>query len=551
MSTALQTELLTPEPSAPAFALRPYQEEAIAAILAGRDRGLQRMLIVMATGAGKTVVFSHLAHRLGCRTLVLAHRDELIEQAANKLRAVLGTSVPVGVVKAERNEIHASVIVGSIQTVTNAKRLKQLPSDLGLIVVDEAHHSAAETYMHVLKQLGCFRPGGPLLLGVTATPDRGDKKRIGHTVYQEQVYTKSMRDLIDDGYLCDVRARAIMLDADLSRVRTTGGDFQAEELSAALMAAGAIPHIVTAYEQYAEGRKGLVFTPSVAMAYKIAALFQEKGIAAEAIDGTTHPELRRATLRRLAAGTTRIVVNCAVLTEGFDEPSIGCVIIARPTQSRPLFVQMIGRGLRIHPGKTDCSILDLVANAGKHDVASIPDVFGLPPDQRDVASVKKAAKEAEERRAGIRQAKRLADEQAALAAREFDLLKRGTRLHWVPVHDGRKRYLALSLGTGLLKLGEAAPGDWCVVYNDVGARLKYVVGHYPDQRTAIAAAEAHALRYGKPWAFRPNLPWRDKPASLKTRTLARAIGCTLPRQCTAGDASDRILVHQALHGLTS
>ena len=292
--------------------------------------------------------------------------------------------------------------------------------------MDEAHHSAAETYMHVLKQLGCFRAGGPLLLGVTATPDRGDNKRIAHTIYQEQVYTKSMRDLIDDGYLCDVRARAIMLDADLSRVRTTGGDFQADELTDVLMGAGAIPHIVAAYEQFAENRTGLVFTPSVAMAYKMATLFREKGIAAEAIDGTTHPELRRATLRRLAAGITRIVVNCAVLTEGFDEPSISCVIIARPTQSRPLFVQMIGRGLRIHPGKSDCLILDLVANCGNHDVASIPDIFGLPAEQRDLPSVKIAVKEEEKQAAGRQLQKRLADERAALAARAIDLLKRGT-----------------------------------------------------------------------------------------------------------------------------
>ncbi|HVA88654.1 MAG TPA: DEAD/DEAH box helicase family protein, partial [Chloroflexota bacterium] len=230
-----------------AFTLRPYQTEAVEAILAAQARGVRRQLIVLPTGAGKTEIFTQVIHRLGLRTLVLAHRDELIQQAVEKVwrRAPVGASV--GVIKAERNETDGLILVGSIQTLAKEKRLRQLPDDIGLIVVDECHHAMSASYRRVLGHLGCLGQEGPLLLGFTATPDRTDGQRIGGTVFDELVYARSILELMEEGYLCDVEARSVHIEADLGAVRSRHGDLDAGELGRVLLHANAPARILEAY----------------------------------------------------------------------------------------------------------------------------------------------------------------------------------------------------------------------------------------------------------------------------------------------------------------
>src|SRR5438067_4942374 len=337
---------------------RPYQYEAVAALLAAAARGVQRPLLVLPTGTGKTIIFALLVQRRGGRALILAHRDELIQQAVDKLHLVDPT-LPLGVVQGEQDRHDASIVIASVQTLSRRTRLTRLVPDFQTTVIDEAHHAPAPTYRRILEYCHAWRPDGPLVVGVTATPERGDRQSL-RQVFDCIVYQKTLVEMMQAGYLVDLRATQVLLQADSAALRTQHGDFIEAELETLLLAANAPAQVLAAFQTHAADRKALVFTPTVALAYAMADTFRTAGIPAEALDGTTPLATRRAILQRLHTGATRVVANCAVLTEGFDEPSVDCIIIARPTQSAVLYQQMLGRGTRTYPGKTDCLGLDIV-----------------------------------------------------------------------------------------------------------------------------------------------------------------------------------------------
>lgn len=535
----------------PSIALRDYQAECLQTILAEEQGGVRRQLVVLPTGAGKTILFAALIDRLlaerGGRALILAHRDELIGQAADKFRRVAGDRWSIGVVKAERNECDRQVLVGSIQTLARAQRLRQLPLDeLTIVVADECHHSAARTWREVLRACGCWDPTGPLLVGVTATPDRADERTIAEVVFEKLVYSQSIVDLIDAGYLCDVEARTVHIAADLSTVHSRGGDLDAGELSRALLHANAPARVLEAYSQFGMGRKAICFTPGVKLAYDMAALFSAAGIPAAAADGTTAPEVRRQVLSQFARGEISVLCNDSLWTEGFDEPSVDCIILARPTKSRALYTQMLGRGLRLFPGKTNCLVLDLAGNAGRHDVASVPEIFGLSACE-DTSSIQDAVKRQKVVDAATAR-DRVRDLEAARLVSETISLFRRRGLHWVAVHTDKAAYMALDLGDHrLLKVGEA-PGGWCQILNEAGRRPTLLASGLTQQQ-AWRSAEEYARLYGKAWAVRPRPAWRAQPASPATRVYARALGIHLPAGCTRGEAADAILTHHAIHGI--
>jgi ATP-dependent helicase IRC3 len=311
--------------------------------------GITRPLVALPTGTGKTVVFSHLIDQRPGRALVLAHRDELIRQAVDKL-LMINPDFHIGVVKAEENQIAAPVVVGSVQTLARSNRLEQLSTHFNTVIVDEAHHVVADSYQRILEHVGSFALDGPVTIGFTATPERADKVGLGK-VWERIVYQKTLLEMITQGYLCDVRAVRVSVQVNLDQVHTRAGDFVESELESVLLSADAPEHVVAAYKKHALGRTALVFTPTVRMAYRVAEAFWNAGVAADALDGTMPLDERRGILNRLHTGETKVVANCAVLTEGFDEPSIDCIIIARPTKSKPLYIQMVGRGTRLYPGK--------------------------------------------------------------------------------------------------------------------------------------------------------------------------------------------------------
>jgi len=458
--------------------LRQYQADALTAVRAAWDRGVQRPAVVAPTGAGKTVIFSHLIkdhlEQDGSRALVLVHRDELADQAIDKIRQV-APDLHVGKVKADANEVTADVVVASVQTLARSSRLEQLLAststtinmDFGLVVVDEAHHAVAPTWRKVLFELDCFarpaNPDGPNVVGFSATLARGDGIGLG-SVWQEVAYAISLTRLIRRGHLADVRGVQVTVqDLDLSDVRRSGGDYQAGALGDALLHADAGHAVATAYLEHAKDRPGVVFTPTVATAETITEDLNRVGIPAAMVTGTTPRDDRRRIYDEFRTGLTQVLVNCMVLTEGFDAPWASCAVIARPTQSAPLYTQMVGRVLRPWPGKTDALVLDVVGASGLHKLATLIDlepgaVKTVRPDQSLAEAVEEAelalVTDAEERQ-------RLAFSNHMTVA-EVDLFA-AARSVWLKTPAG-VWFIPLVSGDVFVWPSEEEPGFWDVCY---------------------------------------------------------------------------------------
>jgi superfamily II DNA or RNA helicase len=341
------------------FELRPYQREAVEAIIKGFVR---RQRVVAPTGSGKTLLFARVAeHYQPLRTLVLAHREELLEQARDKI--LKATGIVAGIEAAERYaSLDAPIVIASIPSLHEQRRRRFSPDHFALIVVDEAHHALAESWQRVL---GYFEDAR--VLGVTATPDRGDKRLLGD--YFENVAAETtLIDLIRDGYLARVRVKTIPLQIDIRGVHSVAGDYSADELGHAIEPyLEQIADVIAA--DYAT-RKTLCFLPLCPLSERFAFLCRERGIAAEHVQGTS-PD-RPDVIQRLRTGETTLVSNAMLLTEGFDEPSIDCIIPLRPTKIRSLYAQQIGRGTRLHPGKDHLQVLDFLWITHRHDLIRPP-----------------------------------------------------------------------------------------------------------------------------------------------------------------------------------
>lgn len=312
---------------------------------------------------GKTIIFSKIIQTLVAqreRVLVLAHRDELIRQAQDKLHAVTGIDCAIEKADETAQESLFPVTVGSVQTLMRPKRLERFaPDHYDTVIVDEAHHALAESYQRVLKHF-C----GAKVLGVTATPDRGDKRNLGQ-FFDDVAYEYTLPDAVADGYLCPIKAQTIPLKIDLGAVRITAGDYNDKDLGNALDPY--LDQIADHMAAAAHDRKTVAFLPLIMTSKKLAALLETRGISVRHIDGTS--EDRRDILKWFnAAGPGSALCNSMLLTEGWDEPSADCITVLRPTKVRSLYTQMVGRGTRIHPGKDDLLLLDFLWMSEKHDL---------------------------------------------------------------------------------------------------------------------------------------------------------------------------------------
>lgn len=528
------TDTLFAPTAAPAFPLRPYQVEALDAIDAADAEGIRRPLVVSPTGSGKTVMFSHAITRRGGRALVLAHRDELILQAADKIRQV-APGLGVGIVKAGQNAVHAEVVVASVQTLARERRRERLTVTGGFrtIIVDEAHHAAARTYREVLEDLGSYDDNGPLTIGFTATAGRADEIALDH-VWQKIVYQRGILQMILDGYLVDVHAKEVGSDLDLSAVRTRRGDYADDDLGAAIEASDAINHAAMAYVQHAPERRGIAFTPTVRTSQQLAVALNGYGIRAEHLDGTMPREPRRAILARLHRGETQVVTNCMVLTEGFDEPAVSCILNLRPTKSASLFVQMVGRALRPFPGKVDALVLD-VAGASDLGLATIADLGG-----KDIPTVQDGETLVE---AIERHGARLEDDKPRNhgKTRKVDLFA-ASRLRWLPVDDSH--VLAVDVDLTLYLIPSAADVErWDVFMRPKGGTK--VERRYRDLALDYAMGVGEELARGSGVA-KASASWRrGQPSPGQVGMLTRfgygAVTHTLDR----GQASDLITAHKA------
>jgi ATP-dependent helicase IRC3 len=361
--------------------LRPYQREAIDAVIAARRSGVRRMLVCLPTGAGKTVVFAELARVAKRQVLVLAHREELLAQARDKIeRALQSTSVVAIERGAERAPADARILVASIRSLHEERLAKVIAGrDIGLVIYDECHHAAAADNLRVLRTLGAFeKEWSGTLLGFTATTARGDGKGLDE-VFEKIVYSQSLPKMIDDGYLAPLRGFRVSTAADLTRLSSSGADFREEELALAVDIEERNALVARSIQELARDRRTIAFCVTVAHAMNLARALQILGVRAGVVHGEMRSETRAEALAAFREGRIQVLTNVAVLTEGFDDPGVSCVAMARPTRSEGLYAQCAGRGTRLHPGKKDCLILDFV-DVSALSLCTLPSLFGAPKD---------------------------------------------------------------------------------------------------------------------------------------------------------------------------
>lgn len=368
--------MLTPRPT-----LRPYQLAAVDAVVQARKRGLRRMVVVLPTGAGKTVVFAHLATLARQPVLVIAHRDELVQQARDKISRALGDPAAVAVEQASQvAPASAKVVVASIRSL-HPERLQRVLAlrQFGLVIYDECHHAAADDNRRVLQGLGAFDPSWPgTLLGVTATTARGDGRGLDD-IFQEIVYHRTLPEMVDDGYLVPLRGYRIETGEDLRGIGQGDGDFIVEELAQAVDIEERNALVARSIQELARDRRTLAFCVTVAHAKNLTKSLNVLGMSAGHVNGEMPARQRAEVLAAFRADRYQVLTNVAVLTEGFDDPGVSCVAMARPTRSETLYAQCVGRGTRLFDGKQDCLVLDFVDLADL-SLCAVPSLYGMPND---------------------------------------------------------------------------------------------------------------------------------------------------------------------------
>lgn len=370
----------------PIIKMRDYQTEALDALARGRAEGQTKQLVVLPTGSGKTIVAAEdirrVVERTGRGALFIAHRDELIKQPAQKIPLVWDNP-DIGRVKAEDNELGHKVTVASVQTISRDKRLRQIveAQKYSILYIDEAHHAPAKTYMKIVNAVVEANPEIKVV-GLTATPVRADKTKMKE-VFADITYEKSILDLIKSGYLTDLKLKQVPLDASIDGIKKSGGDLKPSEVRQIVTKPHIMVAMVDAWKNTAVDRRTIAFAVDVEHAHKLAACFRAKDVKADVIFGDMPQETREKHLDDFQRGKLQVLVNCMILTEGFDDialenaPPLSCIMLARPTLSQSLYIQQIGRGTRPAPMKKNCLILDFSYNSKRHHIVQLPHLFGL------------------------------------------------------------------------------------------------------------------------------------------------------------------------------
>jgi len=354
--------------------LRPYQRAALEAVRETYREGHRSALVVMPTGTGKTVLFAEISRLAKGPVLVLAHRQELVEQAREKIAAWCNDVVAVEMASqrgfTKPDGTRPKIAVASIQTLR--QRLKDVPSDaFRIVVVDEAHHATSDSYRAVLDHFDAH------LLGVTATPDRQDRVPLGE-VFSAVAFSYDMRQAINDGYLCPIRSFLVETEADFSGIRKVAGELAIRDVEDVLTQELHLAEIAAPILRERDGRPTIVFAASVAHAHALCRVINEMADEEEfavALDGKSPWDVRAPVIERFKNGDIQVLVNCSLFTEGFDVPQIALVAIARPVLSRSFYAQMVGRGTRIADDKADLIVLDFVPGNCRHSLVQAVDIF--------------------------------------------------------------------------------------------------------------------------------------------------------------------------------
>jgi ATP-dependent helicase IRC3 len=530
--------------------LRPYQQEALDSICQNYANGINKQLVVLPTGAGKTVIFSHLPLiKQNCLPmLVLAHRSELLDQARNKIMAS-NPELTVEIEQAERKAGKVDVVVASVATLgrNGTPRIEEYPKDyFKSIVIDEAHHAAAPSYRRVVDY---FSPD--FLLGVTATPQRSDSTRL-IDVFQEIVYYKSIQDLIEDKWLCPLVGFRVKSNTDISQVQITNGDYAQGQLENIIDTPERNSHIVAAYHDLAPGKKAIVFASGVKHAEHLALSFRQASVETAVIIGTTPREEREEILAQFATGKISVIVNVGVLTEGFDEPSVQAIILAKPTRSALLYTQIVGRGTRLHESKEHCIIIDIADTTKGKKPIGLPTLLGLPPDfdlqGQSLTDVAKKYEELETFCPG--EAVRVLNlEDIDLAYTRINLfmppppnqfVQEFSKLVWAEIGED-EYHLGLSNDESM-RIKCDTLGRWNVTVHDNHAKTTRLLGVVADIREAFARSDkwVQTNRSASMSLLDSSATWRsDSPTDPQKKVLKR-IGIPLTSDMTKGMASQII-----------
>lgn len=488
--------------------------------------------------------------RIKRRLLVLAHREELLDQAAAKFSAA-APELSVGIEQGPRTAAPDSrIVLASVSTLgrQGSERLNRLaPEDFYLIVVDEAHHAVASTYRRVLDHFGVFDPDSRrLLVGFTATPRRGDKKALS-SVFQAVAYTRSLPDMVRAGYLCPLRGWRVSTSINIGSVSVRHGDFAEGELASLVDVPERNELVVKAYQELAAGRRTIAFCVNVAHVQALALAFLHKGIAAAPVWGAMAKDERATLLRRFHEGSLQVLTNCNVLTEGFDEPAVDCVLMARPTQSQVLYAQMVGRGTRLHQDKSDLIVIDIVDNTSRHKLISLNSLFDLPdtldPAGRPALQVVDELERLSSEAPWIDLSGLVSAEELDLVTQRVDLFRLEppdeiapfTEFAWCGRPDGDYR-LNLTDGEWVL-LREDNLGCWQATLHQKGSRIG--IASSPKLSRAIEAVDRFVVQERPKVVpvLRVTAGWRDLPPTEKQREMLRRFQVPVPPQLTRGQAS--------------
>ncbi len=404
--------------------LRDYQIECLEVVLNMFENGIKQQLIILPTGSGKTIIMAAIAKQFTKKTLLLAHREELITQAVDKIK-LFWPEVDIGICMADQDDIGCQVVVGSIQSCSKEGRLDRLKEQsFQLLMIDEAHHRASRSYQTVIRTLGFLENEKKLLLGVTATPERSDKLELGG-IFPQTTFRRSISNMIKGGYLSPVIGRKIQTSFSLNKIKSSNGDFAITDLSEAVNMPERNAFIVSKFKEYAIDRKGIAFCCDVQHCKDIAGAFKAAGIASTAVWGEMESKERKEALEAFKCGQIQVVTSCGILTEGYDEPSVNVIIMARPTKSTSLFTQCIGRGLRLCPGKENCLVLDFTDK--HHTLDGLVSLSSAVPEAVVIEDKPKVKQEKIDHRPKIR----VLQEYDHI----FDILGSSTRFIWVSVED--------------------------------------------------------------------------------------------------------------------
>ncbi len=570
----------------PALALRDYQQECVEALLSFRRGGGSRALVAMPTGTGKSLVFSQVPKYASKKVLVLSHREELQDQNAAQIQRANPT-LRVEVEQADRHaSAEAQVVVASVQTfAASPKRLARWdPAEFSTIICDEAHHAVAISYLQIFRHFGLVpevadlrdggpegsdlkaaekvrfqeflpAPGTPFLVGFTATPSRTDKRGLEY-IFDEIAYSRTIREMMEAGWLCKVRGVRIETGADISGVKMQAGDFQEKALAEEVNTLERNGQTVKAYQEHAPGRHALVFCVNVEHAYDMQQVFVEEGLTAAVVVGSTPSEERHAIIRDYRDGKVMVLIGVMVFTEGFDAPETDCVIMARPTRSSLVYTQAIGRGTRIAEGKEDLIVIDMVDLASKGVmVQSVNTLFGLPPKLKisEDTDVLTAQMIVEEAAAGL--PLRLFDEAKSLEdlqqkAREFDPLAATAVEDWV-ARLSPNAWVKTSFGYTISAFDYGQLG---IVTNMLGGgelrrRVKgegpTTLGFFHTVYEAIQAGDVWLGEVMGSGVLKRDARWRGMPASKAQLTALKRMKVEYPPNITKGGASALIDSHKA------